>query len=124
MKLVVDMNLSIDWIPALRAAGIEAVHWIEIGPQDADNAEIMAWAQANGSVVLTRDLGFAAALTMQGLASPSIVQLRIAQVRPERHIHLVRHALMRYGAHLEQGAVVTLEEERTRVRVLNSDTNS
>ena len=85
---------------------------------------IMAWARANEAIVLTRDLDFAAALVMQGRASPSVIQLRMDQVRPERHHSLVRRALLRYGRHLEQGAIVTLEEERMRVRVLDADAES
>jgi predicted nuclease of predicted toxin-antitoxin system len=121
MKLVVDMNLSTDWVPALRAVGVEAVHWATIGPQEAGDEAIMAWAHANEAIVLTRDLDFAARLTMRGLASPSVIQLRIDQVRPERHLSLVQRALSLHRRHLEQGAILTLEEERVRVRVLDRD---
>lgn len=122
MKLVIDMNLSIDWASALNAAGVEAVHWAMIGPQNAHDDDIMAWAHANGAVVLTRDLDFAATLTRQRLASPSIIQMRIEQARPERHMSLMHRALSLHRHHLEQGAVVTLEDERVRVRVLDPDT--
>jgi predicted nuclease of predicted toxin-antitoxin system len=119
MKLVVDMNLSTDWIPALRTVGIEAVHWAAIGPHDASDEAIMAWAHVNEAIVLTRDLDFAATLTMQGLALPSVIQLRIDQVRTERHLPLVQRALSLYQSHLEKGAILTLEEKRMRVRVLD-----
>jgi predicted nuclease of predicted toxin-antitoxin system len=121
MKLVVDMNLSTDWIPALRTVGIEAVHWAAIGPHDARDEAIMAWAYENEAIVLTRDLDFAAMLTMQGHALPSVIQLRIDQVRTERHLALVQRALSLYQSHLEKGAILTLEEKRMRVRVLNRD---
>lgn len=121
MRLVVDMNLSTDWVSALGNASIEAVHWSTIGPQEASDVAIMAWAHANGAVVLTRDLDFAAMLTRQRLASPSVIQLRIDQVRPERHLSLVQRALSLHRHHLEHGAIVTLEDERVRVRVLDHD---
>jgi predicted nuclease of predicted toxin-antitoxin system len=79
VKLVVDMNLSIDWIPALQGANIEAVHWTTIGEPDASDEAVMNWAEANGAVVLTRDLDFAAMLTVHGLGSPSVIQLRTDQ---------------------------------------------
>jgi predicted nuclease of predicted toxin-antitoxin system len=31
MKLVVDVNLSPEWVPLFRELGYEAVHWSEIG---------------------------------------------------------------------------------------------
>jgi predicted nuclease of predicted toxin-antitoxin system len=121
MKIVVDMNLSGEWVPALRAVGIDAVHWGEVGPQNASDDAIMAWAEANEAIVLTRDLDFAAILTMERAGSPSIIQLRIGQVRPERHLSLVQRAVSLHRGHLESGAIVTLEEQRTRVRVLDRD---
>lgn len=121
MKLVVDMNLSTDWVSTLRAKGIEAVHWATVGSLNAGDEVIMAWASANGAIVLTRDLDFAAALVMQGRASPSIIQLRMGRVRPELHLSLVQRTLSLYRRHLEKGAIVTLEEERVRIRVLHTD---
>lgn len=119
MKLVVDMNLSVDWVPALESVGIKAVHWVTVGPPDAGDETIMAWAHANGAVVLTRDLDFAAILLRQGLASPSIVQLRIDQVRSERHLTHVAGALARHRRDLEEGAIMTLHHDRVRIRALD-----
>jgi len=76
MKLVVDMNLSTDWVAALGAGRVEAVHWSSVGPFDASDEFILAWARANEATVLTRDLDFAAALMMQGRVSPSVIQLQ------------------------------------------------
>ena len=42
MKLLLDMNLSRLWIPVLRGAGFEAVHWSEIGTAVSPDPEIMA----------------------------------------------------------------------------------
>jgi len=69
--------------------GVEAVHWSSVGPFDASDEFILAWARANEATVLTRDLDFAAALMMQGRVSPSVIQLRVDQVRPERHLAVV-----------------------------------
>jgi predicted nuclease of predicted toxin-antitoxin system len=121
MKLVVDMNLSTDWVPALQAVNVEAVHWSTIGPHEASDGTIMAWAHANEAVVLTRDLDFATMLTLEGRSSPSVIQLRIDQVRPESHLPLVQRALSLHRRHLERGAIITLDDERVRVRVLDSD---
>ena len=42
VRLVVDMNLSPDWIPALAQHGYAAVHWSSVGNPRADDATIMA----------------------------------------------------------------------------------
>ncbi len=42
MRLLVDMNLSPDWIPMLHARGWEARHWSEIGPGNAPDTDLIA----------------------------------------------------------------------------------
>jgi predicted nuclease of predicted toxin-antitoxin system len=37
-RILVDMNLSTEWIPLLQAACKEAVHWSEAGDPRAPNA--------------------------------------------------------------------------------------
>ena len=56
MKLLVDMNLSPRWIALLTTSGFEALHRSTVGQANARDTEIMAWAAANGYVVLTHDL--------------------------------------------------------------------
>jgi predicted nuclease of predicted toxin-antitoxin system len=50
MKLLVDMNLSPRWIGLLTDAGIEAAHWSFLGPHDAPDSEIMAYARTKNCV--------------------------------------------------------------------------
>ncbi len=53
MKLLVDMNLSPRWLALLQGTQIEAAHWASIGPGDALDTEIMAYAATHGYTVLT-----------------------------------------------------------------------
>lgn len=52
MKVLVDMNLSPRWVKRLAEAGIEAAHWSALGAKNAPDAQIVAFAKANGYVVL------------------------------------------------------------------------
>jgi predicted nuclease of predicted toxin-antitoxin system len=56
MKILVDMNLSPDWVSALVANGFDATHWSTVGDPRADDSVIMDWARANNYVVFTHDL--------------------------------------------------------------------
>lgn len=56
MKLLVDMNLSPDWVKVLLEGGWEAVHWSKVGNPASTDCEIMAWAKKNGYIVFTHDL--------------------------------------------------------------------
>ena len=56
MKVLVDMNLSPDWVPLLSSHGWEACHWSTVGPGNAPDTELLDWARTQRHVVLTQDL--------------------------------------------------------------------
>jgi predicted nuclease of predicted toxin-antitoxin system len=62
--LVVDMNLSVEWVTELARHGWPTVHWSTVGDPRADDSVIMAWALANGHVVFTHDLDFGTTLAL------------------------------------------------------------
>jgi predicted nuclease of predicted toxin-antitoxin system len=118
VKVILDMNLSPDWIETLNSAGIEAVHWSTIGPSNAPDDEIMDYASANGFIVLTNDLDFGAALALTKVPKPSVVQLRMDELDPLIIGDRLTSILLRLSAELESGALVTVEDTRVRLRLL------
>ena len=56
MRLLVDVNLSPDWVEVLEQQGWQALHWSTVGDPRASDSVIMQWALANGYVVFTHDL--------------------------------------------------------------------
>jgi predicted nuclease of predicted toxin-antitoxin system len=62
IKILVDMNLSPDWVPILAREGWESVHRSAVGNPRARDDEIMAWATAHSHIVFTHDLDFGTAL--------------------------------------------------------------
>ena len=118
MKLLVDMNLSPRWIGALADAGFEAVHWATVGARNAPDSEIMAYARSNAFVVMTHDLDFGAILAATQGEKPSVVQIRAEDVRPEAIGNQIVNALHQMAAELDQGALLTIDTNRTRLRLL------
>jgi predicted nuclease of predicted toxin-antitoxin system len=119
VKIIVDVNLSPEWVTVLRDTGHEAVHWSKIGPQDADDEEIVLWAERDAAIILTRDLDFGAYLVVAGRTRPSVVQVRAKRTSAGRYARLVLQALEQTRFELEQGALVTVDFERIRVRLLS-----
>jgi hypothetical protein len=76
MRLPVDMNLTPRWTAYLIEAGIEAVHWSALGPIDAPDREICAFAGLHGYVILTNDLDFPQILAHPWDSGPSVIVLR------------------------------------------------
>ena len=118
MKLLVDMNLSPRWAGLLLDAGIGAVHWSTLGEKNAPDSEIMAYASANDYVVLTHDLDFSAILAATHGEKPSVVQIRADDVSPDVIGNQVIAALRQMESELEEGALLTVDPNRTRLRLL------
>ncbi len=51
VKLLVDMNLSPDWVPVLKSHGWSVVHWSTVGDPRASDRTIMEWAAKHEYVV-------------------------------------------------------------------------
>ncbi len=58
MKILVDMNLSPDWVGFFERSSVEARHWVTVGKSDAPDREILEWAKIHKFVVFTHDLDF------------------------------------------------------------------
>jgi predicted nuclease of predicted toxin-antitoxin system len=118
MKLLLDMNLSPRWADFLEEAGFDVVHWSKVGVAYTPDSEIMAFARAQGYVVLTHDLDFGAILAVSHGEKPSVVQVRSQDIRPEAIGLLVVNAIRQMTLELEQGALLTIDSKRTRLRIL------
>ena len=79
---------------------------------------IMAYANANDYVVLTHDLDFGAILAATHGEKPSVVQIRADDVSPDVIGRQVIGALQQMASELEEGALLTVDPNRTRLRVL------
>ena len=53
MKVLVDMNLSPEWLTVLEQAGGQARHWSAVGSPTAADTDLLDWARQYGWVVMT-----------------------------------------------------------------------
>jgi len=118
MKILVDMNLSPQWVAVLQRHGWEAIHWSSVGDGKASDRTVMEWAVNHGHIVFTHDLDFGAALAATGAKGPSVIQVRTQDVLPARLEALLVGVLKEHESILESGALVVVEESRSRIRVL------
>ncbi|MBI4774133.1 MAG: DUF5615 family PIN-like protein [Deltaproteobacteria bacterium] len=118
MKIVIDMNLSPQWVEVLKPEGHQCLHWSEIGPSNASDREILFWARSNGFVVFTHDLDFGAILAATKADSPSVLQLRAQDISPKRIGATVISAFQQLGEVLDRGALVSIDTKGARARIL------
>lgn len=118
MRLLLDMNLSPEICPKLVTAGHEAVHWSTLGERTASDDVIMKFARDEGFIVLTHDLDFGTLLAKTHSVGPSVLQIRVQDVLEDAFVALINSALNQFKTELSAGALVVIEEKRSRARIL------
>lgn len=118
MKILVDMNLSPLWGPFLSGQKFEAVHWASVGDPGVSDTQILTYAAEEGFIILTDDLDFGTLFAASRKRSPSVVQMRTQEVLPSSAGALVADVLRSMAPQLEEGALITIDPRRQRVRLL------
>ena len=118
MKIIVDVNLAVRWAEMLSGRGIKSIHWSAIGAINAKDIEIMSYAREKGFSVLTNDLDFSAILVSTRVSGPSVIQIRTEDTRPEALIERVANILIKNSSAIENGALITIDPNKTRLHIL------
>ena len=118
IKLLIDISLSPAWIDVFAKHAWSAIHWSAVGDPRSSDRTVMAWARENGYVVFTHDLDFGTLLALTHAMGPSVIQVRTHDVLPGHLEQIVVTAIRTYESQLRDGAIVTVDELRGKVRVL------
>lgn len=118
MNLLLDQGLPRSAADLLRNVGIKAKHVGEIGFATAEDIEILIKARADTSVVVTLDADFHTLLALSGASSPSVIRIRIEGLRGPDLANLLMQILDEWHSELEQGAVLSVQQGRIRMRQL------
>ena len=118
MKLLLDQGLPLSAAASLRKAGIDTIHVGEIDMSEAEDAEIIQRAKAEGRVVATLDADFHTLLALNEAIAPSVIRIRIERLRAKALTELLLDVMSECEEELQQGAAVTVESSRIRIRRL------
>lgn len=118
MSILIDMNLSPIWVDYFKKHGIVAIHWSEIGAQDAPDEIIFEFAQLNNHIIFTNDLDFGAILAAANADKPSVFQVRTQDLTPESIGQKVLQCLSQFNGQLHAGCMLTLDSAKSKVRLL------
>jgi predicted nuclease of predicted toxin-antitoxin system len=100
--------------PELQQAGHE-VEWVGDWSADPGDEEILAHAVQNGQVLVTLDKDFGGLALAFGAAHGGII--RLVDFRYLDQAPVWARVIAEHGSSLAQGAIVTVERSRTRVRL-------
>ena len=118
MKLLLDMNIPLRYAGLLKEKGFELLHWSDIGNPRAPDSEIMTYAQEHDFIVVTYDLDFCTLLSVTHDLKPSVVQVRATLPQAIQIVDLIAIAISQNRDNLQNGAILTIDAKRTRVRLL------
>ena len=118
MNLLLDMNLSPVLARLLSSHGHDVVHWSEVGDYRATDVTILAWASEEGRVLVTHDLDFGAVLADTEAVGPSVIQIRVQDLLAPEAAETIVNAVEVASPAILRGAIVTIHEDRSRIRIL------
>lgn len=118
MKVLIDMNLSPEWVQEFKLHNIEAIHWSGVGKFDAPDETIIAWVIKNEHLIFTHDLDFGTALALTKADKPSVIQVRTQNVTIPYLTRIIFPTLETYIDLLEKGALLVVDEDKKRIRIL------
>ena len=118
MRFLLDMGVDVRVGTWLREHGHEPVHLRDQGLQRLPNGEIFAKAISENRVILTFDLDFGEIAALARGRKASVVVFRLHNTRTAHVLERLASVLPDCSSILEQGAIVVVEEDRHRVRLL------
>jgi predicted nuclease of predicted toxin-antitoxin system len=118
MKILIDMNLSPEWVDEFKLNKVEAVHWSSVGIFDAPDKDLIDWAKEHDYIIFTHDLDFGTALALTKAEKPSVIQVRTQNVTISHLSEMVLQTIKIYANLLENGALLVIDEDKKRVRIL------
>lgn len=118
MKLLLDQGLPRTAATLLSQEGLDTLHVGDIEMSEAEDADIIQRASAEGRVVVTLDADFHTLQALDAATSPSVIRIRIEPLRAQAVTQLLLAVIAECQRELEQGAAVTVEPNRIRIRLL------
>jgi len=121
MKFLLDMGLGHSTVLFLRKRGYDVVHLREQELQRLPDEQIVQKAIREERTILTHDLDFGRLMALSRGQTPSVITFRLDDMKPANVNHYLGETLARFAEVLEQGALISVNEQIIRMRRLPVD---
>lgn len=116
MRLLLDTCVWGGATKVLKEAGHDVV-WAGEWPEDPGDEEILNTAREEGRILVTLDKDFGELAIVHGITHHGIV--RLVGISATQQANVCLRVISLHGAELQQGAMVTVEPGRLRLRPPN-----
>lgn len=118
MRFLADMGVSWRVVEHLRGQGYDIIHLRDLGMQELPNGDIFEKAIQEQRIVLTFDLDFGEIISSCSKRIASVILFRLKNTRTDFVISRLEKVLEQSSEALVQGAIVVVDDFRSRVRRL------
>lgn len=118
LRFLADMNLSPVTVRSLQERGLDVIRVSDLLSATTSDAEILEFARRVDRVIVTQDLDFSALLALAGYDRPSLITLRLSVTDPATVTNMLLKILPEIASLLRQGAAITVDDRKIRVRTL------
>lgn len=118
LEFLANMNISPLTVEQLKQLGWNIVRVSEVMDRRSKDMEILTYARENNKVVITQDLDFSMLLAVGGYEKPSVINLRLENVKPDFVTSRVIEVVSEMEKELEEGIVASVDEVSARYRNL------
>ncbi|MCC6125770.1 MAG: DUF5615 family PIN-like protein [Pirellulales bacterium] len=118
VKLLLDQGLPRSLASLLRDAGFDALHVSEILLSEAADAIILDYARENDRTIIAHDADFHTLIALSNATKPSVIRIRIEGMKAPALFSLIELILDSYQKEIVNGALLSVNEDRVRIRSL------
>lgn len=122
MKFLLNMNVDRDMAAKLKERGHICRHVGDLGLSRAKDSEIVTEAKRAAEVILTHDLDYGHLLAFSGESAPSVIILRLRDLRSENMASRIDSVWKEIESALQAGAIISLSDGNMRIRNLPIET--
>jgi|GEM_PF-60893 len=118
MEYIADIHISPKTIKLLLDSGCKIRRVSDFLKFTASDYSILDLAAKENKTIITQDLDFSAILAERSTNKPSIITLRLNNVKPLRVAKILQKVLPQIENDLNKGCIAIIEEDRIRIRKL------
>lgn len=113
MKILLDTCVWGGVLQTLKSAGYDVI-WTGEWDKDPGDEEILAFAHREGRILVTLDKDFGDLVFVFGLPHSGII--RLVNLSSKEQSRICLDVLARYEQNLQNGAIITIDRDRVRIR--------
>ncbi len=118
LEFIANMNISPVSVEYLKKRRIKIDRISDVLDERAKDIDIINFARKNNKVIITQDLDFSILLAIKGYKKPSVITLRMENVRPKFVAMRIIDIVKEMERELKEGVVISVDEMSIRYKSL------